>query len=33
MWPNMNYKNFSADIKKQTYYFQCKMAGKHKKKR
>lgn len=33
MWPDMNYKDFSTDIKKREYYFQCKHAGKRKNKR
>ncbi len=28
MYPNMRYKDFSNDIKKKNYYFQCKHAGK-----
>lgn len=32
MYPNMNYRDFSRDIKKLTYYFQCKHAGKHRNK-
>ena len=30
MWPNMYYKDFSKDLKKLTYLFQCKKAGKKK---
>lgn len=33
MWPNMNYRNFGNDLKKKTYQFQCKMAGKRKNRR
>lgn len=33
MWPNMYYKDFSGDLKKRTYMFQCKMAGKKKHKK
>lgn len=32
MWPDMHYKDFSKDIKKKTYLFQCKKAGKRKRK-
>ena len=36
MWPDIKYvprSNFLGDVKKQTYVFQCKMAGKHRRKR
>lgn len=33
MWPDIHYKDFSRDIKKRTYAFQCKMAGKHRQKK
>ena len=33
MYPDMNYRDFSSDLKKITYYFQCKHAGKHKKRK
>lgn len=35
MWPEMRYmprSNFWRDLKRQTYAFQCKMAGKHRRK-
>lgn len=33
MWPDMHYKDFSKDIKKKSYMFQCKMAGKKRQKK
>lgn len=33
MWPDIHYRDFSRDLKKQTYYFQCKKAGKHKRRK
>lgn len=33
MWPDMHYKDFSKDIKKKSYMFQCKMAGKKRRKK
>ena len=33
MWPNMRYKDFSDDIKKRNYFFQCKHAGRRKNRR
>lgn len=32
-YKDLNYKDFSRDIKKLTYYFQCKHAGKHRSKK
>lgn len=33
MWPNMYYRDFSNDIKKTNYLFQCKHAGRRKNRR
>lgn len=33
MWPNMHYRDFSNDIKKKNYSFQCKHAGRRKNRR
>lgn len=33
MWPDIHYKNWNKDNKKRTYYFQCRHAGKKRKKR
>lgn len=34
MWPDFYHtKDFGRDLKKRTYTFQCKMAGKHRRKK